>query len=164
MTRRAKPPLNRYTVNGGDLRKTIHAATVADAAGRFLIKHGYDFHGPVGIIFVFEGDVPEGEPFPEDSYVFTIEHAREEAARIVDAQAAEVRPQRRASSTDDPVPSESPIPENVHRALRRILGYLWTDEAAHCLETSPLEGRDEHIFHSLVEVRDWLDEMLLLKR
>lgn len=50
------------------------------------------------------------------------------------------------------------IPEPVERALLRVLDYLWDDEAASCLETSPLEGRNEHIFHSLVVLRDWLDE------
>ncbi len=49
-------------------------------------------------------------------------------------------------------------PTDVETALRRVLDYLWHDEAAHCLETSPLEGRDEHIFHDLVTIRTWLDE------
>ena len=54
-------------------------------------------------------------------------------------------------------------PTDVETALRRVLDYLWDDEAAHCLEASPLEaspleGRDEHIFHDLVTIRTWLDE------
>lgn len=54
------------------------------------------------------------------------------------------------------MPSKT-IPQPIEEALRRVLDYLWVDEAAHCLETSPLEGRSEHIFHSLVEIRAWLD-------
>ena len=48
-------------------------------------------------------------------------------------------------------------PADIRCALERVLDYLWNDEAAHCLETSPLEGREEHIFHDLVEIRRWLD-------
>lgn len=50
------------------------------------------------------------------------------------------------------------IPTQIMNAMHEVLDYLWADEAAHCLETSPLEGRDEHIFHTMVEVRRWLDQ------
>lgn len=49
------------------------------------------------------------------------------------------------------------IPPHIMNAMHEVLDYLWADEAAHCLETSPLEGRSEHIFHTMVEVRRWLD-------
>ena len=54
------------------------------------------------------------------------------------------------------------IPQPVEEALHRVLDYLWLDEAADCLETSPLEGRNEHIFHSLVLLKKWLEEAAMV--
>lgn len=48
------------------------------------------------------------------------------------------------------------LPEEVAHALARLVMYLWRDELADFAETSPLEGRDTHIFLAVRLVRRWL--------
>lgn len=50
------------------------------------------------------------------------------------------------------------LPRNVAEEIRRILDYLMDDEAAHYLETSPREDREDHIYPTLVTVDRWLSE------
>lgn len=50
-------------------------------------------------------------------------------------------------------PSLDPV---IVAAIRQILDYLWADEAANYLETSPLEGRESHIFNAMLLVDRWL--------
>lgn len=51
------------------------------------------------------------------------------------------------------------LPPEVLDALRRVVDHLWKDRdlAATYLETSPLEGRSEHIFEAVFLLRCWMD-------
>lgn len=51
------------------------------------------------------------------------------------------------------LPREALVPE---QALARIVDYLWDEEAANYVETSPLEDRENHVFRSLEKVAAWL--------
>jgi hypothetical protein len=49
-------------------------------------------------------------------------------------------------------------PQRVREALVAVIKYLWNDEYADYLETSPREGRDDHILVALRTVKRWLKE------
>lgn len=46
--------------------------------------------------------------------------------------------------------------KQIVQDLDRVLAYLWKDEFADYLETSPLEDRQGHIFTSLKRLKRWL--------
>lgn len=49
------------------------------------------------------------------------------------------------------------VPSNVLAAMKTIVGYLWHDEEKHCRE-SDAQCRKQHVFNSLIIVRNWLDD------
>ncbi|HOW73959.1 MAG TPA: hypothetical protein PKY77_25425 [Phycisphaerae bacterium] len=55
-----------------------------------------------------------------------------------------------------PLNNEPELPGYIQEAIRAILDYLWDDELAHYLETSPREGRNKHIFNTIRRVDRWL--------
>jgi hypothetical protein len=48
------------------------------------------------------------------------------------------------------------LSEDVRSAILSIIDYLWKDELADYLETSPQEGKEKHIFLALDIVKQWL--------
>lgn len=56
----------------------------------------------------------------------------------------------------DPLNIETDLPTYVQEAIRAILDYLWHDEFADYLETSPREGQENHIFNAIRRVDRWL--------
>jgi hypothetical protein len=52
----------------------------------------------------------------------------------------------------------APPPPEVAAALRRLINYCWKDAAADFLDTSPLEGREGHIFPAIELIHCWLCE------
>lgn len=67
----------------------------------------------------------------------------------------EVAPVTRAR--DDTDNGKAAVPNDVLEAISTVVRYLWDDERKHCCSCKH-EPATQHIFNSLIIVRNWLDD------